>query len=253
MSPKKENVTVVVPTLDEEEAIGMVIDELREEDFENVLVVDGHSSDRTVEVARERGAKAIYQEGEGKAMALKTAIDKVDTPFILVMDGDYTYPAEDAPKLLERGKNHVHVVGNRDRGNIPWLHRLGNFGITLVFNLLMETSFEDPLSGMYLLRTEEARKLEFPWEGFECEITICAQLRGESAEVPIGYRKRVGKKKLSGIKELAKILRASFPLSRRYGDPSVPRLIAGAIISALGVAAASIVALPTYFPWRDRE
>lgn len=247
MSPEKENVTVVIPALNEEKAIGRVIDELREEGFENVLVVDGHSEDRTVEIAKDRKAKVIYQRGSGKTEALRTAIDHVNTPFILVMDGDWTYPAGDISKLMGEAEEHAHVIGRRtQRENISRFHRLGNYGITKVFNLLMGTSFEDVLSGMYLLQSDRAKELEFPFQSFECEVTISAQLASESKEVPIGYRPRVGERKLSGVPELAKILFAIFPLSRRHGNPSPLAFLGALIISILGIGAAAIIAAPTY-------
>lgn len=247
MGVDKEDVTVVIPTLNEEEAIGSVVDELREEGYENVLVVDGRSEDRTVEISRERGADVVYQEGSGKANAVKTAIETVRTPYLVLMDGDWTYPAREIDSLLEEGEEHDHVVGRRrGRENIPRLHRLGNFGIRTVFNLLMDTDLEDPLSGMYLLRTEAARSLEFPFEGFECEVTICAQLRGDSIEVPIDYRERVGEKELSGVPELARILFASFLLAEDYADPSLTARVVGLTTAILGVGTALFLAAHTY-------
>lgn len=236
MNLGKKDVTVVLPTLDEEESIGPVIDELHGEGFENLLVVDGHSADSTVEKAKKRGVDVIYQEGEGKAEAVKTGIRKVETPYLVVMDADWTYPAEDVPKLLEEAEDSDHVVGKReDRENIPLLHRLGNWGINRVFNTLMETDFEDILSGMYVLNAGRAADLEFPFSGFECEVTICAQLAEETKEVPIGYREREGEKELSGFRGLKKILEATYTLSKEFGSPSRLRRIAASIMIGLGI------------------
>ncbi|MEM0496456.1 MAG: glycosyltransferase, partial [Candidatus Nitrosocaldus sp.] len=67
-------VTVVIPTLNEEQGIAKVIEELHSLGITNILVVDGYSSDRTVDVARSLGARVIYQHGKGKTGALKAAV-----------------------------------------------------------------------------------------------------------------------------------------------------------------------------------
>jgi len=57
----------------------------------NILVVDGYSKDRTVEVAKSLNARVIFKHGKGNTDALKTAVEHVDTPYMLVIDGNYTY------------------------------------------------------------------------------------------------------------------------------------------------------------------
>lgn len=245
MSFGKKDVTIVLPTLNEEEAISKVISELKRGGNENILIVDGYSKDRTVEVARKAGVRVIYQRGEGKASAIRTAIDHVNTPIMLVMDGDWTYDSNDISRLLEETDGHEYIIGERvQKENISWLHRLGNYGINMVFNLLMGTRFRDVCSGMYLLRTDWGKKLAFPFKGFECEVAIRAQLANKAKEVPIGYRARVGEKKLSGVLELARILFAALYLSRRC-KPSNLRFLAALVIATFGVGAAVLLAFPT--------
>ncbi len=93
-------VTVIIPTLNEVEGIGLVLNELIGVGVsrDRVLVVDGGSTDGTVRVAEERGVRVIRQLGRGgKADAIKTALRYVETPYMLVMDGDYTYPRHGNP------------------------------------------------------------------------------------------------------------------------------------------------------------
>ena len=89
------DLTVVVPVLNEEKGVGLVLEGLAEEGYDNVLVVDGHSTDNTVRVASSNGVKVIVQDGLGKAGAIRTAIENVDTPYLAVMDGDCTYNPRD--------------------------------------------------------------------------------------------------------------------------------------------------------------
>ncbi|MEM2614940.1 MAG: glycosyltransferase family 2 protein [Nitrososphaerota archaeon] len=157
----KDMVTVVIPTLNEEDSIGKVIDGLIAEGYRNILVVDGYSSDRTVKIAKSKGVEVVYQSGVGKAGAIATAIERVSTPYMLVMDGDCTYNPKDAERLLRLAKDYEGVIGYRsDRGNIPLLHRVGNWIISLIFSLVFGRRIKDPCSGMYLLRVDVARRLE---------------------------------------------------------------------------------------------
>ena len=216
-SPSKDQVTVVLPTLNEEAAIGRIIDDLRREGYRNILVVDGYSTDNTVNIARERGVKVVYQRGVGKAAAIRTAIDLVDTPFIAVIDADYTYDVRDIEQLLSHASEHDEVIGfRRDRYNIPPLHRLGNRIISTALTLLIGCRLSDPCSGMYVLKTNSARNLELTSGGFAIEAEIAAQLSslGRVAEVPISYRRRIGSRKLQswrdGFNILATVLKMAW-------------------------------------------
>ncbi len=91
----KDKITVVIPTLNEREAIGRVIEEVKKNDYTKIMVVDGYSTDKTAEIAHSSGAKVVFQHGVGKAGAVKTAIELVDTPYMVFIDGDYTYDPRD--------------------------------------------------------------------------------------------------------------------------------------------------------------
>ena len=214
-----EDLTIVIPTLNEAEAIGKLIEEIKGEGYRNILVVDGYSSDGTPEIAKQLGAKVIFQHGKGKAGAIKTAIENVQTPYMLVMDGDYTYDPKDIWKFLQHAKNYDQIIGVRkNRKNIPLIHRIGNWVITKTFNMLTGANLTDVCSGMYLLKTETAKTLEIGSTGFEVEAEIAIQMEmmGEVTEVPINYRKRIGKPKLSTIKHGARIITTTIKLAKHY-------------------------------------
>jgi dolichol-phosphate hexosyltransferase len=91
----KEDVTIVVPTLNEEKAIEAVLKNLLTEGFKKILVVDGNSKDRTVAIAKQHEVEIITQEGKGKTGAIKSAINHIKTPYFVVIDGDCTYDSKD--------------------------------------------------------------------------------------------------------------------------------------------------------------
>ncbi len=232
----KEDITVVLPTLNEEKAIGKVIDELLSEGYTKILVVDGYSTDRTVEIARSKGVEVVYQKGKGKAGAIRTAIEIVETPYMLVMDADYTYDPKDIERLL-RYPEYDEVIGLRkDRRNIPLLHRIGNKIISSVLSLLIGQRVSDPCSGMYLIKTESARKLEILSEGFDIEAEIVGEMliHGKVTEVPISYRKREGEKKLRSWRDGMRILLTVFKVAWLYNPVFLLSAI-GSILTVPGI------------------
>jgi dolichol-phosphate mannosyltransferase len=215
----KDMVTVVIPTLNEEEAIGKVLDELRAEGYRNILVVDGYSSDGTVEVAKQKGVEVVLQHGAGKAGAIRTALEHVKTPYMVVMDGDYTYDPKDIERMLVHAAKYDEIIGVRANSkNIGWLHRLGNKIINIAFNLLLGASLSDVCSGMYLVKTEALRGVELRSRGFSVEVEIAAHMcsSGRVTEVPISYRRRVGRRKLKSLRDGFSILSTVFWLARSY-------------------------------------
>ena len=246
MGVPRDQVTIVIPVLNEEQAIGKVLDELLDLEFkkENILVVDGHSTDNTVKEAMKRGVKVIKQHGNGKAGAIETAIEHVHTPYMLVMDGDYTYDPKDIDSLLEHGDRYNEVIGRRPENKIGKLHRLGNWAINRVFNLLMGTGLRDVCSGMYLLKTESARKALIETASFDVEVELAAQmsLTGKVTEVPINYRKRIGEPKLRTWRHGLRIILTILNLAIKYN----PLFFFGAIGGLVIIPAVIILSWVAY-------
>jgi len=228
-----DDVTIVIPTLNEGEAIGKVIDELRGKGYSNILVVDGYSDDGTAEIAGGKGVKVVYQYGRGKADALKTAVNHLKTPYLLVMDGDATYDPTFISELLKYASAYDEVIGARTYGreNIPLLNRFGNWVITKAFNLLFGTRLRDVCSGMYLLKTEVAREINYESRGFSIEVEVAAHVastRRRITDVNIAYRPRVGKPKLKHLHGVVIMLDA-VKLAWRY-NPVFFIFICGSLI-----------------------
>jgi len=225
----KDKVTVVVPTLNEAQAIAATIEEIRSEGYNKILVVDGYSTDRTPERATAMDANVAYQHGTGKAGAVQTAIENVKTPYIVFMDGDHTYDPKDIWRLLNHHNSYSHVIGARDKKHMSHLHRLGNWIISEAFSVLFAVKVTDVCSGMYLLETKKARTYSLVERGFAIEIELAAKSAsiGTLTEVPISYRPRVGTRKLNTWRHGLAILFAAFRLARRYNPVLLYSSLAG--------------------------
>jgi dolichol-phosphate mannosyltransferase len=171
---------------------------------------------------------------------VKTAIEHVETLYMVFMDGDYTYNPKDIERLLNHGARYAHVIGVRDKKYISRLHRFGNWVISHTFSLLFGVKTTDVCSGMYLLETKEARKYSLEESGFMIEIELAAQSASMEAltEVPIGYRSRIGTRKLNTWKHGLAILSATFRLARRYN----PLLLYSSLVGLAVLPAIPILA-----------
>jgi glycosyltransferase involved in cell wall biosynthesis len=230
----RNNVTVVIPTLNEEEAIGPLIDEIKEAGYRRVLVVDGYSKDKTVKIASDKGAKVVGQHGRGKTGAVLVARDIVDTPYFLLMDGDYSYDPKDIDKFVQHSNGYDHIIGFRPR-NSPYIsrtHKIGNWILTKTFNLLMGSNVPDVACGMYLMRTEKAKQLILDRQGFEIDQEIAAQmlLDGKVTYVPINYRARLGKAKAPTWRQGFRALFAIIGLALRYSPVLLFSVLASLIL-----------------------
>jgi len=233
-SAEKGNITILLPTLNEEEAIGKVIDELKTEGYENILVIDGHSNDKTIEIAKTKNVTVQYQKGSGKSDAIKSAIEFVKTPYLLVMDCDYTYDPKDIEKFLLaiHGSNQVIGIRILNSNKISFFNRFGNYLLTKVFNLVMGSNLHDILSGMYMFETNFIKQLDFRLKGYQLELDLVSQTEefGKVSEVPINYRDRLGETKMSPIKEGVSVLKNLLKFSKIYNPTLLFALFASMLL-----------------------
>jgi len=204
--------SVIIPTMNEEESIGQVIDSVHQAlhgwDYE-ILVVDTDSKDRTREIAVENGAVVIDEPRRGYGRAYKTGFETSKGEVIATLDADCTYPAEEIPGLhkLLMEKDLEFITTNRfaklEEGAMTAKHRLGNFALTFVSNLFFGVRIKDSQSGMWVFRRGILDKLVLSDDGMPMseEIKIEAFRKVRSLEVPIAYRRRVGEVKLSSWKD----------------------------------------------------
>ena len=226
MNNKK--ISVIIPTLNEESSIGKVIDEIPIKALESsgyvvdIVIVDGLSTDRTAKIAKEKGAIVLLETRRGKARAIRTALETVDSNFVFMLDGDYTYSAAYIPVMLKALNKYPVVIGSRlkgqrEKGALKKINFIGNHLLTALANILYGTRVSDVCTGYWGFRKEVIQNLILTSEGFQLEAELLIQIakRGyRIGEVPILYRCRAGKAKLSGLKDGMHIAR--FLFSKRF-------------------------------------
>jgi dolichol-phosphate hexosyltransferase len=222
------NISVIIATLNEEEGIGPTIDEMqRVLNNPYLVVVDGNSVDRTIEIAKNMGADVLLQEGKGKGDAMFQGYRNISSkvPYIVFTDADYTYPAEYIPQMveiLEQNPKVGMVIGDRFKGKYNTSKSLtnpfyvGNRLLALAQLVMNGVKLDDPLSGLRVLRSEVLDGWRPKSKGFDVEAEMNALVgrRGyQIVEIPIDYRSRMGEKKLKlrhGIGIMRRILTEGF-------------------------------------------
>src|SRR5437867_481481 len=218
---RARNIVVLLPALNEEMAVGSVIERIPMEDLRRsgyntyVWVVDGQSVDATLEVAKDRGASVYVQSGEGKGNGVRQAIDllmndrqrqHIEGPRIYVMlDADGTYPPEQIPEFVEALESGCDVVaGSRLRGRVEdgaltSLNRLGNEVLSGLARFLFGFPISDVCTGMWAFREDVAQDFRLNAESFDLEADIFAsacEVGAHMKELPVDYARRIGEAKL---------------------------------------------------------
>lgn len=242
----KDQVTIVIATLNEVKAIGLLIDEIKSRGYDKILVVDGYSRDETQKVAEEHGARVIGQHGKGKSGAILVARDKVNTPYFLLMDGDYSYDPADIDRFAAYANDYDEIIGFRPKKSpyISRTHKIGNWILTKAFNLLMGSNVPDVACGMYLMRTEKMKHIILDRMGFEIDQEIAAQMliEGKVTYVPINYRKRLGDAKAPTWRQGFRALFAIINLGRVYNP-----ILLFSLFAALSMIPALILLVDALF------
>lgn len=156
-------VTVVVPAKNEERTLPDVLERLRRE-YDDILVVDGRSSDRTVDIAKSLGARVLRDDGRGKGAALRCCIPHLQRDITVFFDADGSHEAADIRAVIapiERGEADL-VIASRLRGGSDELHGapgeavrlIGSTVITQVINLRFGVRNTDYQNGFRAIRTE---------------------------------------------------------------------------------------------------
>jgi len=258
----KDDVCILIPTLNEGKTIGTLIKEFKSLGYNNILVIDGHSKDNTAKIARNAGAKVVIQSGKGKGQAVKQAFDLIDSAmkrsvdlgepkasseYVVMIDGDGTYLPSDIDIVLApvlKGEAD-HVIGNRfkeyEKGAFTKLNLIGNQLLNKIFGFAYGVWLNDILSGYRAFTKNTIKQLELNKTGFEVEAEITIESVKKNlriTEVPITYlsRKGMSATKLNPLKDGFKIGYTIYKLAKTH-NPLFYFGVIGAIflISGIGI------------------
>jgi glycosyltransferase involved in cell wall biosynthesis len=194
-------VSIVIPCLNEENTIGDVVEKawqaLRGMKVSGeVVVADNGSTDRSVEIARSRGARIVGVAVKGYGSALRGGIGAARGRYIVIGDADDSYDFLEAPRLVASlREGYDLVIGSRFRGTIlpgamRWSSRIGNPLVTAILNLLFRSRLSDSQSGMRAFTQAAWNRMRLQSTGMEfaSEMLIQARKAGlRIAEVPITF------------------------------------------------------------------
>ena len=203
--PEVPQISVVMPSYNEEKTIGKCIGEIKEifkkNNIKGEIIVSDSSTDRTAEIAESLGARIVHPVKKGYGYAYLEAFRHVKAELIIMLDSDGTYDPKAIPemiKLLTDGTDLV--IGSRFKGTISPgamtpLHRyIGNPLLTGILNVVFHTRYSDAHSGFRAIRRDGLEKLHLKTGGMEfaSEMLIMASIKDlKIAEVPISYSPRI--------------------------------------------------------------
>jgi glycosyltransferase involved in cell wall biosynthesis len=221
------DVSVVMITLNEEEAIAKVIEDvLRSVPGAEIIVVDG-SSDATPEIAARLGARVIREPGGGAAPALLAALQASERPIVATVDADDTYPAEVFPELIDRVRAGADIagtdrLGRRPPETMPVPNWIANVLFGLIATIRTGRRVRDVHSGQRAYRRSLIE--EFDWDtlgpAFPVDLLLWPAKSGyRISEISIPYRERIGLTTLSrwrsGVRTMQRLLRPARQMRRK--------------------------------------
>jgi glycosyltransferase involved in cell wall biosynthesis len=250
--PNVPEISVVLPCLNEEAAVGAVVDAAwagieRSGRSGEVIVVDNGSTDASAEVASDRGASVVYEPRRGYGSAYLTGIANARGDYVVMADADGSYPLGRLGEFvdaLERGKDLVlgsRFAGRIHAGAMPWTNRfIGNPLLTGLLNRLFGIRVSDAHCGMRALRRSALPVLDLHSTGMEfaSEMVFKAfRRRLRVGEIPIDYFPRTGESKLRRFGDAWRHVRFMLLYS-----PSWLYFVPGGIFFLLGIAGMLVLA-----------
>ena len=233
-------IAVLIPCYNESQTIAKVVADYRAAlPQADIYVYDNNSTDGTDEIARAAGAIVRYERRQGKGNVIRTMFREIDADCYVITDGDDTYPAEDAPKLVERvlNRNADMVIGDRLSStyfseNKRLFHNSGNVLVRKLVNMIFSGRVTDIMTGCRAFSRTFVKSFPVLSQGFEIETEMTIHALDKNLcldSVPIGYKDRPqgsvsklntfsdGFKVIGTILRLFKVFQPALPALRHTG------------------------------------
>jgi glycosyltransferase involved in cell wall biosynthesis len=230
---KKLSVSVVIPARNEAKNLCHFLPSIPP-DVKEIVLVDGHSTDDTIAVARalRPDIRIIRQIGRGKGDAMRIGFAACTQDVIVMLDGDGSADPMEIPRFVEAlEKGYDFAKGTRFRkgggsSDITPLRRLGNWGLCALVNILFSERFSDLCYGYNAFRRTCLDRIELDCTGFEVEAQLCLRIHNAKCtiiEVPSMEHQRIhGQSNLHTFKDGWRILKVIF--SERFNQRSQKKI-----------------------------
>lgn len=222
-------IAVLIPCYNESRTIEKVVRDYKEILPEaDIFVYDNNSSDGTDELARKAGAIVRYEYRQGKGNVIRSMFHQIDADCYLMIDGDDTYPAENARQMCELVLNDGvdMVIGDRlsstyFQENKRPFHNVGNMMVRALINKLFHSNVRDIMTGYRAFSRDFVKTFPVLSKGFEIETEMTIHALDKNMmlkEVPVTYRDRPAgsESKLNTYSDGLKVILTIFKLFRDY-------------------------------------
>ena len=176
------SVIVFVLTLDEIDGISEVMPKIKKEWADKIILVDGGSTDGTIEKAKELGFEVIHQKNKGEGNACRVGTDATDSDFVMFFSPDGNDVPEDIPKLIQKTKEDYDIVHisrfgkNSISDDANWLDRFGNNMFTFLVNTFFGGNYTDALNGFRIIKRSLWNELKTDAQYLNIEQQTCIRL-----------------------------------------------------------------------------
>ena len=224
-----DKIAVLIPCYNESLTIEKVVSDYKEALPEaTIYVYDNNSSDHTDELARKAGAKVVYEYRQGKGNVIRSMFRDIDAECYLMIDGDDTYPAENAREMVDLvlNKGVDMVIGDRLSStyfteNKRPFHNMGNRIVRSLINHLFHSNVKDIMTGYRAFSRLFVKSFPVLSKGFEIETEMTIHALDKNfllEEIPVTYSDRPegSESKLNTVSDGMKVLKTIASLFRDY-------------------------------------
>ena len=204
------NIAVIIPAYNEESSIAKVINEIPKDLVSEIIVVNNNSTDNTIKKAESAGAIVLTETIQGYGASCLKGIEYLknkNTDIVVFIDGDFSdYPKEMnllIDPIIKENFDFVlgsRVIGKSEKGAFPFHSKFGNILSGFLMNLFWKVKYTD-IGPFRAIKFDKLLMLNMAdhWYGWTVEMQIkAAKQKLKVKEVPVSYRKRIGKSKVSG-------------------------------------------------------
>ena len=250
-------IAILIPCYNESKTIAKVVGDFKKQLPEaDIYVYDNNSTDNTADIARQAGAIVRYEQRQGKGNVVRRMLADIEADCYLLVDGDDTYPSDNAKEMCDIVLNEHYdmVIGDRlsstyFQENKRPFHDYGNRFVRYAINQIFHSDIKDIMTGYRALSRHLVMSVPLLSEGFEIETELTINVLDNQLrikQIPIEYRDRpIGStSKLSTFKDGIKIIATIFRLFRDYKP-----LVFFSWISSILILASLLILLPVFIEY----